>query len=48
MRPRTWAWRSTEAEQLQVGIVEGAAHWLAEEDPHGFVEQYLAFTRGCQ
>ena len=30
-------------EDVQRGIVEGSGHWLAEENPEGFVKQILGF-----
>jgi len=33
----------TQKEVLQQGIVKGAAHYLAEESPGGFVEAVLPF-----
>ncbi|RMZ18116.1 hypothetical protein D0860_00029 [Hortaea werneckii] len=35
----------TEEEKLQIGVVKDAAHWLAEENPAGFVEELLAFIK---
>ncbi|KAI6904365.1 hypothetical protein KC318_g6503 [Hortaea werneckii] len=35
----------TEDGKLQMGVVRDAAHWLAEENPAGFVEELLAFIR---
>lgn len=35
----------TENDKLQIGIVKDAAHWLAEENPAGFVEELLAFIK---
>ncbi|KAI7551984.1 alpha/beta-hydrolase [Hortaea werneckii] len=35
----------TENGKLQMGVVRDAAHWLAEENPAGFVEELLAFIR---
>ncbi|KAI7334491.1 alpha/beta-hydrolase [Hortaea werneckii] len=35
----------TEDGKLQIGVVKGAAHWLAEENPTGFVDELLAFVR---
>ncbi|KAK4545820.1 hypothetical protein LTR36_002384 [Oleoguttula mirabilis] len=35
----------TESEKVEVGIVGDAAHYLAEENPQGFVETVLAFIR---
>ena len=35
----------TEQEKLQIGVVKDAAHWLAEENPAGFVEELLAFIK---
>ncbi|KAK5706310.1 hypothetical protein LTR97_001298 [Elasticomyces elasticus] len=33
----------TEKAKVEVGLVEGAAHYLAEENPEGFAETVLAF-----
>ncbi|KAI7509168.1 alpha/beta-hydrolase [Hortaea werneckii] len=35
----------TKEDKLQVGVMKDAAHWLAEENPAGFVEELLAFVR---
>jgi pimeloyl-ACP methyl ester carboxylesterase len=37
----------TEGEVVRQGVVEGAAHYLAEENPEGFVEAVLPFLDGC-
>ena len=31
-------------DNVEQGIVEGSGHWLAEENPEGFVEKVLAFV----
>ena len=31
-------------EDVERGIVEGSGHWLAEENPEGFVKRVLAFV----
>ncbi|KAK5119688.1 hypothetical protein LTR85_007264 [Meristemomyces frigidus] len=35
----------TKSEKVEVGIVGDAAHYLAEENPHGFAETVLGFIR---
>ncbi|KAI7182107.1 hypothetical protein D0869_13691 [Hortaea werneckii] len=35
----------TEENKLHIGVVKDAAHWLAEENPAGFVEELLAFIK---
>ena len=35
----------TEDDKLQVGVVRDTAHWLAEENPVGFVGELLAFIK---
>lgn len=34
----------SEEEKVEVGVVGGAAHYLAEENPEGFVEALLRFV----
>lgn len=41
---REMALEVSEEEKVEVGVVEGAAHYLAEENPEGFVEAVLAFV----
>lgn len=41
---RDMALEVSEEEKVEVGIVEGAAHYLAEENPEGFVEAVLGFA----
>jgi pimeloyl-ACP methyl ester carboxylesterase len=33
----------TEADKIEMGVVEGAGHYIAEENPEGFAEQVLGF-----
>jgi pimeloyl-ACP methyl ester carboxylesterase len=40
---RGMALEVTERERLEVGVVNGAAHYLAEESPGEFVEAVLPF-----
>lgn len=35
----------TESDKIEVAVVDKAAHYLAEENPQGFVERVVAFIR---
>ena len=35
----------TEKKGVDIGVVKGAAHYLAEENPEGFVEGLLGFIQ---
>ena len=44
MTPGALAMASEMYSDVEQGIVEGSGHWLAEENPEGFVEKVLAFV----